>query len=215
NPGQRTEALRGQRATGVSGARQPPKESGDRRDRRDRRDRVIGKTTTRTRDRISSARNRKGRQGIKMQGQVHTGKTITDLSELLERAEGKAGCYASSNMNSEASADDPVVEYPIADDPMADEPIVKEMIGEDPIPKDPLTDHAIAKDPIIEDPTVAEFKDSCGADAAAGKASDGACVEGLGDRCPQGKDGDRSAMSSRSESQQNCAGLGAEGGIPP
>src|SRR5262249_58751338 len=62
---------------------------------------------------------------------------------------------------------------------------------------------------------VAERRDRCGADAAAGKASDGACVEGLGDRCPQGKDGDRSAMSSRSESQQNCAGLGAEWGIPP
>ena len=124
---------------------------------------------------IPGARNRKGRQGMKMQGEVHTGKTITDLSELVERAEAKAGCYGLG----EASADDPVVE-----------------------------------DPIVE-----EFEDSCGADAAAGKASDGACVEGLGERhgsgCQQGKDGDPSAMSSRSESQQNCAGLGAEWGIPP
>ena len=124
---------------------------------------------------------------MKMQAEVHTGKTITDLSELVERAEARAGCYASSS--SEASADDLVIK------------------------------ETIAKDPIPEDAMVEEFKDSCGADAAAGTASDGACVEGLGEwhgsGCQQGKDGDRSAMSSRSESQQNCAGLGAEWGIPP
>jgi len=125
-----------------------------------------------------------------MQGEVHTGKTITDLSELVERAEAKAGCYGSSE--------------PSADDPIADDPIV-----EDPIVEDPIT----------EDAMVEEFQDSCGAEAAAGKASDGACVEGLGEwhasPCQQGKDGDPSAMSSRSESQQNCAGPGAEWEIPP
>jgi hypothetical protein len=41
-----------------------------------------------------------------MQGEVHTGKTITDLSELVERAEAKAGCYGSN----EPSADDPIAD---------------------------------------------------------------------------------------------------------
>jgi len=134
-----------------------------------------------------------------MQGEVHTGKTITDLSELVERAEARAGCYAGSSRGSEASADDPIAEDAIGDDPTVEDPI--------------------ADDPAVEDPIAEDFKDSCGADAAAGKASDGACVEGLGEwhgsPCQQGADGDPSAMSSRSESQQNCAGLGAEWGIPP
>src|SRR5215472_7320454 len=166
--------------------------------------RVIGKTTTRARDRISSARNRKGRQGMKMQGEVHSGKTITDLSELVERAEAKAGCYASSSRSSEASADDPVVEESFHHrgtqriTEKAGEPIPERAFGE---LIDPLCSSVSS---VVED--------SCGVDAAAGKASDGACVEGLGEwhgsGCQQGQDGDGSAMSSRSESQQNCAGLG-------
>ena len=147
---------------------------------------------------------------MKMQGEVHTGKTITDLSELVERAEAKAGCYGSG----EPSADDPCVEVAIAEDAIAENPI-----GEYPIADDPITDDPIVEDAIPDDPIIEELEDSCGADAAAGKASDGACVEGLGERhgspCQQGADGDPSAMSSRSESQQNCAGLGAEWGIPP
>jgi hypothetical protein len=190
---------------------------------------------------------------MKTQGEVHTGKTITDLSELVERSEAKAGCYAASDRDrgsepvfegaiaGDATADDPVVEYPIAEHAIGESPIGEDPIADDAIVKDPIVKYPIAEYPIAEefqdsrtkyqipstkylstsseDPSVEEFKDSCGAGAAAGKASDGACVEGLGERhgspWQQGKDGDGSAMSSRSESQQNCAGLGAEWGIPP
>jgi len=53
---------------------------------------------------------------------------------------------------------------------------------------------------------------SCGTESAVGKV-------GLGERhgrpCLQGKDGRRSDMSSRSETQQSRAGLGAGWGIQP
>lgn len=53
---------------------------------------------------------------------------------------------------------------------------------------------------------------SCGTESAVGKVGLG---ERHGSTCLQGKDGHKSDTSSRSESQQNCAGLGAEWGIPP
>jgi hypothetical protein len=89
---------------------------------------------------------------MKMQGEVHTGKTITDLSDLVERAEARAGCYAASD--SEASADDPVVENPIGEYPIGQETIVKDPIAEDPIANDPVVKDARAGDPIAEDAMV-------------------------------------------------------------
>ena len=146
---------------------------------------------------------------MKMQGEVHTGKTITDLSELVERAEATAGCYGLG----EASADDPVVESEESFNHRGTRRITEEA-GE-PIPE---SEFGELSHPLCSSVS-SVVQDSCGADAAAGTASDGACVEGLGERqgspWQQGADGDGSAMSSRSESQQNCAGLGAEWGIPP
>lgn len=51
-----------------------------------------------------------------------------------------------------------------------------------------------------------------GTESAVGKVGLG---EGHDSTCLQGKCGHKSDTSSRSESQQNCAGLGAEWGIPP